>query len=153
VPLGSGLGYHAQYGGHPQCPGRAIIDQLPEVLARAREIQGGKAPDLELDVLDRSVALYLPGSWSVTIGSWTGWFYFSANKKCAWSEETGPKHTGTWKVVGNEVQWSYNDDPNGWVRVFHAKTPLAPVVSGEATINGINHGYYQMTKSASAPGL
>jgi hypothetical protein len=153
VPLGHGLGYHAQYGGHPQCPGPAIIDQLPEVLERARAIQRGSAPDLELEILDHSVALYLPGIWSVTIGSWTGSFFFSANKKCAWSEENGPKHPGTWKVVGGEVQWTYSDDPKGWERVFHARTPLGSVVNGEATINGINHGYYRMTKVSSAAGL
>lgn len=31
----SGLGYHAQFGGHPFCPGQPIIDQLPSMLDQA----------------------------------------------------------------------------------------------------------------------
>jgi N-acetylmuramoyl-L-alanine amidase len=154
TPLGHGLGYHAQYGGHLHCPGSTIIEQLPQVLDQALKIKAGRAPDLELDTLDRAVALYLPGSWSVTIGGWTGWFHFSAGKKCAWSEDrNGPQHRGTWKVVGGEVQWTYSDDTKGWERLFHAKTPLGPIVKGTATINGNNHGYYEMSKVTSAAGL
>jgi hypothetical protein len=154
TPLDHGLGYHAQYGGHPHCPGATIICQLPQVLARALEIDRGTAPHLELDTLDRAVALYLPGSWSVTIGTWTGWFHFSANKKCAWSEDRdGARHQGPWKMVGSEVQWTYLDDTKGWERVFHAKPPLGPTVKGDATVKGVNHGYYSMSKVTSAAGL
>ena len=40
-PLDSGLGFHAQYGGHPQCPGLGIVSQLPEVLKVAKDIVSG----------------------------------------------------------------------------------------------------------------
>jgi len=40
-PLDNGLGFHAQYGGHPQCPGPRIIWQLPDAVQIARNIQSG----------------------------------------------------------------------------------------------------------------
>jgi hypothetical protein len=40
-PLNSGLGFHAQYGGHPQCPGSRIVGQLPAVLQVAKDIASG----------------------------------------------------------------------------------------------------------------
>lgn len=86
------------------------------------------------------------GKWKVTIGDWQGWFEFGMNGACSWYD-TGAKHAGTWQVVGNEVQWSYKDDPKGWVRVFHAKQPIGSTVTGDATIGGVNHGYYTMTKA------
>lgn len=42
APLDRGLGYHAQYGGHPQCPGIRIIQQLPSVVVRARKIKADR---------------------------------------------------------------------------------------------------------------
>ncbi|WP_432068238.1 peptidoglycan-binding protein [Streptomyces sp. C10-9-1] len=43
-PNGRGLGYHAMggssWGGHTQCPGRRIIAQLPEIVARAKRLAG-----------------------------------------------------------------------------------------------------------------
>lgn len=87
------------------------------------------------------------GRWQVRIGDWSGLFVFRQNGSCSWSE-AGREHPGTWKVVGGEVQWTYSDDPKGWERVFHARLPLKTKVSGEATINGVNHGSYVMTKQA-----
>lgn len=40
--LNRGLGYHAQYGGHPQCPGIRIIAQLPGCVARAKKIKADR---------------------------------------------------------------------------------------------------------------
>jgi hypothetical protein len=40
-PLNSGLGFHAQYGGHPQCPGSLIVSQLPAVLQVATDVVSG----------------------------------------------------------------------------------------------------------------
>jgi hypothetical protein len=40
-PLNSGLGFHSQYGGHPQCPGPKIIWQLPDAVQIALDIQSG----------------------------------------------------------------------------------------------------------------
>jgi hypothetical protein len=92
-------------------------------------------------------ALFSPvGKWQVNIGDWKGWFVFRNGGGCAWSETGGPEHQGTWKIAGNEVQWTYSDDPPGWERIFHARLPLKSKVSGEATIKGVNHGYYTMSK-------
>jgi hypothetical protein len=88
----------------------------------------------------------IAGKWKVTIGDWQGVFEFAENGSCSWSDG-GAKHAGTWHIVGSEVQWSYKDDPKGWVRIFHAKLPIGSTVSGEATIDGVNHGYYSMTKA------
>jgi hypothetical protein len=87
------------------------------------------------------------GRWQVRIGDWSGLFVFLQNGTCSWSE-AGRAHPGTWKIAGGEVQWTYSDDPKGWERVFHARLPLRTKVSGEATINGVNHGSYVMTKQA-----
>lgn len=96
-----------------------------------------------------NVALASPiGGWKVKIGDWSGWFTFRANGSCAWSDAaSGPQHSGTWKIVGSEVQWSYSEDPKDWPRIFHAKLPLSKKVGGEVTIKGVNHGYYEMTKT------
>lgn len=85
------------------------------------------------------------GRWQVSIGDWKGWFVFRNGGGCEWSDGGGP-HLGTWKAVGNEVQWTYRDDPPGWERVFHARLPLKSRVNGEATIKGVSHGYYTMSK-------
>jgi hypothetical protein len=41
APLNTGLGFHAQYGGHPQCPGAAIVGQLPAVVQIAQDVGSG----------------------------------------------------------------------------------------------------------------
>jgi hypothetical protein len=87
------------------------------------------------------------GKWQVSIGDWCGWFVFKESKACAWADSSGGvEHRGNWWIGGGEVQWSYSDDPKGWERVFHARLPLRKKVSGQATTNGIDHGYYTMTK-------
>jgi hypothetical protein len=86
------------------------------------------------------------GKWQVSIGNWKGWFVFRNGGGCAWSETGGPEHQGTWKNAGKELQWTYSDDPPGWERIFHAPLPLKSKTSGEATIKGVNHGYYTMSK-------
>jgi hypothetical protein len=40
-PLNSGVGFHAQYGGHPYCPGSNIVSQLPSALQIAGDIVSG----------------------------------------------------------------------------------------------------------------
>jgi hypothetical protein len=96
---------------------------------------------------DQSAFMSPVGRWQVKIGDWNGLFVFKQNGSCSWSEG-GPEHPGTWKIAGGEVQWTYSDDPKGWERIFHARLPLRSKVSGEATINGVNHGYYTMAKQA-----
>jgi hypothetical protein len=94
------------------------------------------------------ILLYTPiGKWQVVIGNWKGVFTFDRNGRCAWSDG-GMEHVGKWNIVGGEVQWTYNDDPPGWERIFHARLPLRTKVDGEATIKGVNHGFYSMTKSS-----
>jgi hypothetical protein len=88
------------------------------------------------------------GRWRVKIGDWNGTFVFSQNGSCSWNESGGPEHKGSWQVTGGDVQWTYVDDPKGWERVFRAKLPLTTKVSGEATIHGVNHGYYEMSKQS-----
>jgi hypothetical protein len=97
---------------------------------------------------DESVLQSPVGKWQVEIGDWNGLFVFKQNGSCFWSDSGGQEHTGTWKIAGGEVQWAYRDDPKGWERIFHAKLPLKIKVSGEATIQGVNHGYYAMSKLA-----
>lgn len=96
--------------------------------------------------VQESVLLSPIGKWQVNIGDWKGWFVFRNGESCAWSETSGPEHRGSWKIIGNEVQWTYSDDPPGWERIFHARMPLKSKVSGNITIKGINHGYYTMSK-------
>jgi N-acetylmuramoyl-L-alanine amidase len=43
-PLNTGLGFHAQYGGHPGCPGQGVVSQLPQVLKVAKDIASGAQP-------------------------------------------------------------------------------------------------------------
>ena len=88
------------------------------------------------------------GKWQVKIGDWNGVFVFKQNGSCSWSESGGQEHPGTWTTARGEVQWTYSDDPKGWERIFHAKLPLKTKVAGEATIQGVNHGYYAMSKFA-----
>jgi hypothetical protein len=91
-----------------------------------------------------------PVGWRVKIGNWNGVFVFRQNGSCSWSESGGPEHTGSWKITGGEVQWTYSDDAEGWERIFHARLPLKIRVSGEATIHGVDHGYYEMSKQRRA---
>jgi hypothetical protein len=88
------------------------------------------------------------GKWQVKIGDWDGWFVFGdPPKTCFWMNLAGgPKHQGKWWFGDDELQWTYNDEEKGWERIFHAKRPLTEKMSGYATINGVVHGYYTMTK-------
>jgi hypothetical protein len=43
-PTNSGLGFHAQYGGHPACPGQGVVSRLPEVVKVATDIISGAQP-------------------------------------------------------------------------------------------------------------
>jgi hypothetical protein len=109
-----------------------------------RRRQGLWIPARELKV--ENVFQSPVGRWRVKIGDWNGTFVFNQNGSCYWNESGGPEHKGGWKVAGSEVQWTYFDDTKGWERTFHAKLPLRTKVSGEATIHGVNHGYYEMSK-------
>jgi hypothetical protein len=134
----------------------AVKKWSKEVACVNRDIPDGPYATLRRDQLiwvgprgpQTEVVLFSPvGNWTVKIGDWKGRFAFSPGNACAWSEAGGPPHNGTWKVVGNEAQWTYRDDPPGWQRIFHARLPLKSKVNGDITINGVNHGYYEMTKT------
>ena len=43
-PTNSGLGFHAQYGGHPAWPGQGVVSRLPEVVKVATDIISGAQP-------------------------------------------------------------------------------------------------------------
>jgi len=99
-----------------------------------------------------SVQTYLPGSWTATIGDWDGYFVFEAGETCYWFDQTHGKHTGNWWVNSDGVQWSFDDDPPAWKRVFRvAETGLKTTLNGTVTIKGINHGGFIMSKQTDDP--
>lgn len=95
----------------------------------------------------------LEGTWRVRIGNWDGFFVFGRGGICSWRNGGGERiHMGKWKVTDREVQWSYDDDPKGWQRVFHTRLPIGYEVDGNITINGAPHGFFQMsTTTMSSP--
>ena len=99
-----------------------------------------------------SVITYLPGTWSATIGDWNGYFIFEAGETCYWTDDTGKPHYGTWWMTSDSVQWSFDDDPLGWKRVFTVtETGLQSTLHGAITIKGISHGAFVMSKQSDDP--
>jgi hypothetical protein len=90
---------------------------------------------------------YLPGTWSVTIGDWRGYFLFKRSHEAAWTDESPTRrHPGKWWLKDGSVYWSFDDDPPGWQRIFEVIGPLKSTVNGGATINGVQHGFFTMSK-------
>jgi hypothetical protein len=136
--------------------------EAAQQMAKEREMTEVDVPDGPYKTVHSKQGIWIPprlirensivaspvGKWKVKIGDWNGWFAFRTDGSCAWTEASGgPEHKGTWKSAGGELQWTYSDDTKGWERVFHAKLPLTAKVNGEATIKGVNHGYYEMMKT------
>jgi CheY-specific phosphatase CheX len=137
----------------------ATPEEAGKVMSKTQELVQGDTIDGPYRTVRRKQAIWvvprlptsqevttLPGRWNVTIGNWKGVFGFSPNGDCYWKQGAEAAHTGTWKVVGAEFQWTFSDDPPGWERVFHAAIPLKKSTSGTATIKGVNHGFYNMVK-------
>jgi hypothetical protein len=92
-------------------------------------------------------AQYLPGTWSVTIGGWNGYFGFSKDGSCYWmTQGQGTRYPGKWTADAEAVRWSYpSDDPN-FMRTFIVKLPLKSTVNGEVMVKGKNSGFFVMSK-------
>lgn len=89
---------------------------------------------------------YLPGSWLAVIGDWSGYFVFEANGKVSWMDASMRPHRGKWWTMAGSIDWSFSDDPPGWVRQFEILTPMKSTMNGAVTINGVQHGYFTMSK-------
>jgi uncharacterized protein DUF4347 len=108
-----------------------------------------RPPEAVVATTNYSVPTYLPGTWSATIGNWDGYFVFEAGETCYWYDEKMQKHSGSWWVTSDSVQWSFEDDPAAWKRVFRVnETGLKSTLNGTVTIKGINHGAFILSKQA-----
>jgi hypothetical protein len=106
-----------------------------------------RPPEAVIATTNYSVVTYLPGTWTATIGDWNGYFVFEAGETCYWFDEKMQKHSGTWWVSSDSVQWSFDDDAPGWKRVFTVNaTGLKTTLNGAATIKGISHGVFVISK-------
>jgi hypothetical protein len=93
---------------------------------------------------------YLPGTWSVSIGDWQGYFVFQADGNSFWIDQANPgrRHAGKWYTMAGSVDWSFSDDAPGWKRTFEVLTPLKSTLNGNITIDGRPHGFFTMSKQA-----
>jgi hypothetical protein len=106
--------------------------------------KGAEQPVAQTDLSFQS---YLPGTWNVTIGSWNGYFVFSSNNTVYWfTDESRVPHYGKWGTMAGSIDWSFSDDPPGWVRDFQVLTPLKSSLNGTITIKGVPHGFFTMSK-------
>lgn len=108
------------------------------------EIISGAEP--AIPTTDYSFNNYLPGSWSITIGDWNGYFVFSRGGDVYWTDSTLRKHPGKWWTMAGCIQWSFSDDAAGWVRIFEILTLLKATLNGKITIKGRDHGFFTMSK-------
>jgi hypothetical protein len=51
-----------------------------------------------------------------------------------------------WWVRDGSVYWSFDDDPPGWQRIFEVVGPLKATAQGNATIKGVPHDFFTMSK-------
>src|SRR5579871_228512 len=109
-----------------------------KVALNGKIIAGAEAP---VAPVDTSFESYLPGTWSVTIGPWSGYFIFQRDRTVFWTDESMRRHEGKWGTMAGSIDWSFSDDPPGWVRNFEVLTPLQSTMNGSITINGNPHGY------------
>src|SRR5216683_265918 len=96
--------------------------------------------------VDTSFESYLPGTWSVTIGSWNGYFVFKRDRTVFWTDDSQRPHKGQWGTMAGSIDWSFSDDPPGWIRNFEVLTPLKSNLNGTITINDNPHGFFTMSK-------
>ena len=115
-----------------------------KVALNGKIVSGAETP---VAATNYSTQSYLPGTWSVKIGNWEGYFMFKADGTAEWTEIVATRrHQGKWKVSGVSVEWSFSDDTPGWTRTFAVTTPLKSNLDGKITINGNPHGFFQMFK-------
>jgi hypothetical protein len=107
-------------------------------------ISGEDAPAAATDYLPDA---YLTGTWSVTIGSWRGYFIFEKSHVATWMDEAPTRrHPGKWWARDGSVYWSFDDDMPGWQRIFEVAGTLRPTVNGNVTIKNVPHGFFTMSK-------
>ena len=107
-----------------------------------------KGAEQSVAAVDYSVDKYLPGSWSVAIGGWNGYFVFGANHTVYWTAAGTGRHGGKWSAVGNRVTWSFDDDAKDFKRDFQVATPLKTTIDGTVTIKSRNSGFFVMSKQS-----
>jgi hypothetical protein len=122
-PLGLGLGYHAQYGGHPNCPGIKIICQLSQILKMAKEFAGKLA-----------FADELSGTWQVKMNPWNWVYTFDENGTVVWVDPFNKKTgKGSWWINSGKISifWLNSSTEETW------KLPLSPYTktTGECTMD------------------
>jgi len=84
------------------------------------------------------------GGWSVTIGSWTGFFFFDANGNVSWAEDQSSQgHAGHWSVNGGRLEWKFRDP--GDFRTFTLPLPLI-TANAVGTILPAGQGWFTMSK-------
>lgn len=88
----------------------------------------------------------LEGTWSVTIGPWTGVFVFDALGGVYWATDSvasSSRHRGHWNAAGSSLQWKFSDP--GDRRTFSVTLPLDP-----KEMNGVilptGQGFFKMSK-------
>ncbi|MBR0798610.1 DUF4347 domain-containing protein [Bradyrhizobium jicamae] len=112
-------------------------------IARNGEIIHGAEPSLSVDF---NPVTYMPGSWSVTVGNWTGYFVFTSPTDVYWTDETMRRHPGKWSAFDGSVTWTFSDDDPNWMRRWEVILPLKSTVQGNVTIKEIPHGFFTMSK-------
>jgi len=97
--------------------------------------------------VDLSPQSYLPGTWTVSIGAWSGYFGFAKDGSCYWAEQTPTKRfPGKWSADGGGARWSFSSDDPNFARTFIIKPPLKTTVSGEVLVKNRNSGFFTMSK-------
>jgi hypothetical protein len=117
------------------------LDTLPPIIGPFKpppSISGGTiAPSANI--------AQLAGSWSVTIGGWSGSFFFDANGGVSWAEnDFSQKHAGWWYVNGSRLEWKFRDP--GDFRTFTLPLPLI-TTNAAGTILPAGQGWFTMSKS------
>jgi Domain of unknown function (DUF4347) len=103
--------------------------------------------DPKTEATDFGAAAYLPGTWSVSIGNWQGYFGFSKDGTCYWAEQAPVKRfPGKWSADATGARWAYPSDAPNFARTFTIKVPLKSTVNGEVLVKGRNSGFFVMSK-------
>jgi hypothetical protein len=105
-----------------------------------------KPPPSELDgtSAQSDVQTQLPGRWNVTIGSWSGMFFFDANGGVSWAETAyGQRHAGRWTADDSTIEWRFREPDD--IRTFKVSLPL-DTTSVAGTILPAGQGWFTMSK-------
>jgi hypothetical protein len=104
-----------------------------------------KAPTEASTSVDYSPDAYLPGSWTVTIGKWNGWFMFKRDHTVLWADENPTAmHPGKWYLYDGGIEWYFSDDSPQFRRRFTVPANTKPPLNGN--IVGGGGGVFTMYK-------